>query len=119
MITKTIIKCRSGWSKLYQPVIDEIVEHDCKNPNKKIGIESIFDYFGTLKIKLFQPNNASKALQEKILDLSRQSTQVCSICGTHQNVGTTMNHDWVTCCEECWQREIKNKYTDSKWKKII
>lgn len=121
MIRKDVIECKSGWKSLYEPIINKIMEHDSNvtDPNKKIGIFQIKEKFGVLVFNLINTSNASDEILEMITNATRQSSRICEFCGTKENVGTTKNHWYKTCCKSCWEKNIKAHYEDSKWKELI
>ena len=113
-----VVQCREGWSKLYQPIIDEVINHDISqvNNNKRIGIESIYEEDGELRIDLIQEENAYSSLFSKIRDAELASVKTCEYCGATENVGTTMNFHFETCCKSCWESHILPKRPQSVWK---
>ncbi len=117
-INGMLIECRDGWKQLYQPVIDAIKEHDDvqTSEDKKIGIAQIKEKWGALEIYPKNRENMPEKIREMILKASNDSKHVCEYCGTKENVGTTMNHWYKTCCKSCWEKKISIYNEDSRWK---
>ena len=117
-IKYNLIKCGSGWSKLYQPIIDEIIDFDITKSNysEKIGIESIESNDGLLKIKVINAYNLTDEISKHISDAEFKSSRVCEFCGADTDVGTTMNSEYKTCCKKCWENVIRPRENKSIWK---
>lgn len=113
-----VVQCKEGWKKLYQPIIDEVINFDiCQSSSdKRIGIKSIYQEEGELVIDLVQEENAPASLFYKIYDAEKESARVCEYCGATENVGTTMNYHFETCCKACWESHIVPKRPQSIWK---
>lgn len=113
-------ECNVGWEKLYQPIVDEINEHDnnVQNEEDKIGIFQIKEKWGGLRIYVKNKKNLSDELRNKIHEAEIESMKTCEFCGTKENVGMTMNNWITTCCEKCWREKIlSNKYLKfSTWR---
>ena len=122
MTENKIIRGNVGWSKLYNPVIDDVLKYDDAqtNFNDKIGIKSIESVYGVLEIKLYHYQNASQQLLDKIRKAEEESARTCSLCGDVNHIGITCNDDeYCTCCEECWRKYIKPYHSHSKWKDFL
>ena len=118
MAVSNIIHCGKGWEKLYKPVVEMIFKHDDihQDPTKKIGIKEIKEEDGALVIGIVNENNLTSEIRNEILISEQDSINVCEFCGTENNVGTTMNHDYKTCCKDCWEDIILAKVPNSMWK---
>ena len=117
-MTNNVIKCGKGWESLYMPVIEKIMDYD-SNQEKvedKIGIKTIEEVDGSLKIIPINDKNMTNEIQTMILDAYYKSHNICSFCGTESEVGTTMNDKYQTCCKTCWQDNILKKNPNSIWK---
>ena len=113
-----VVQCHEGWKSLYQPIIDEVINFDiCQtDPSKKIGIKSIEMEDGAMVISLINTHNASDDLLDKLDQAELASERMCEFCGDTQNVGTTLNYTYQTCCKECWEKHILPKKPKSTWK---
>lgn len=118
MKVSNIIQCGKGWEKLYKPIIELIFKHDdkCQDPTKKIGIKEIKEVDGALTIEVVNEDNLTIEIRNEIINKKYDSLNVCEFCGTENNVGTTMNNDYKTCCKECWENIILVKNPSSIWK---
>lgn len=118
MTVSNIIHCEKGWKKLYQPIIEMVFKHDDKHqdPTKKIGIKEIKEVDGALVIEVVNENNLTNDIRDEILIKEHDSLNVCEFCGTENNIGTTMNNDYKTCCKECWEDIILVTNPNSIWK---
>lgn len=114
---ETVIKCNDGWKDLYQPIIDEIIKFDNSQNNvfNKIGIKSVINSLGELTILLYQPHNLPDKIKDMIIKAKTKSLSTCEFCGTTQNVGTTINKNYVICCKSCWEKHIKATTQNSFW----
>ena len=113
-----VVQCREGWKKLYQPIIDAVINFDiCQSSSdKRIGIKSIHQDDGELCIDLVQEENVTSEIAWKIYDAEQASRRTCEYCGDTKNVGTTMNYHFETCCKNCWEAHILPKRPQSIWK---
>ncbi|MBR6517533.1 MAG: hypothetical protein IKT40_11935 [Bacilli bacterium] len=120
MITVSSLQCNKGWSKLYQPIIDKIIEFDSQQENvkDKIGIAYIKEKDGVMKITLVQPHNADSSIMDLIYEAENKSKSVCEYCGSETNVGITMNNTYKTCCKTCWEKNIIPMQENSIWQDL-
>ena len=118
MTISNIIHCEKGWKKLYIPIVEMVFKHDDKHqdPTKKIGIKEIKEVDGALVIEVVNENNLTSEIRDEILIREHNSLNVCEFCGTENNIGTTMNNDYKTCCKECWEDIILVTNPNSIWK---
>ena len=67
-MTYDVVQCHDGWKKLYQPIIDEVIDFDIRqtDASKRIGIKSIEMEDGAMVISLINTQNASDKLLDKI-----------------------------------------------------
>lgn len=121
MISENVIKCREGWKKLYQPVIDAIFKHDDSQESvkSKIGVCTIKNIDGELCIVTEDYLNTTDSINEAIMKARIKSRNTCEYCGTAKDIGTTMNYEFVTCCSDCWRAHILPKQEKSIWKNKI
>lgn len=117
-MTYDVVQCHDGWKKLYQPIIDEVIDFDIRqtDASKRIGIKSIEMEDGAMVISLINTHNASDKLLDKIDKAELLSERTCEFCGDTKNVGTTLNYNYQTCCRECWEKHILPKRPQSTWK---
>ncbi len=113
-----VISCGIGWARLYKPIVSKILEFDDKqeSSNKKIGIKSISSVDGRLVITLENKENVTPEIANDIEKASLDSLRVCEVCGESDNVGTTMNNEYITCCRLCWEKVILPVKSNSIWK---
>lgn len=118
MKKENVITCDKGWVGLYSPVLDLIYAHDDNQHSlsDKIGIQSISCEDGTLNIKPIFRSNLTYKIQKAIFDAEQASLNVCEFCGAKENVGTTMNNEYKTCCRHCWENRILGVRPNSIWK---
>lgn len=119
-MNKDVIVCGSGWKKIYEPVIKMIFDFDDiqTSPLNKIGVKRVESLDGKLFIKLENYNNITHDIEMAIDKASDESLRVCELCGDTNNVGTTMNIEYVTCCKSCWEQKIMSKNSKSIWKEF-
>ena len=62
-----VVMCHEGWKKLYQPIIDDIMQHDISAMcnEEKIGVMSVQASDGQMEIQLINDTNASAQLDEQ------------------------------------------------------
>lgn len=115
---KNVIVCGIGWQSLYNPIIQMIFDYDDaqKQSVDKIGIKRIETDDGKLSIVLENRQNANAQIIEAINKACHKSLRVCELCGETNNIGTTMNNDYITCCHKCWESKILSKNSASIWK---
>lgn len=115
---ENVIKCDKGWTKLYTPVLELIYAHDDAQSSlsNKIGIRSISCDDGALSITPIFKSNLTYEIQKAIFDAEQESLNVCEFCGAKENVGTTMNNEYKTCCKHCWENRILGVRPNSIWK---
>lgn len=120
MKKENIIKCNKGWEGLYKPILKMIYAHDDlqKTVDKKIGVLAVKSIDGELCIAMENNQNASNGLMADIIKARKESRDTCEFCGTKENVGITMNFEYVTCCEECWMNNIARINRQSAWKNL-
>lgn len=118
MNNNSIITCGKGWEKLYERVIDRIIEFDSKQDSveDKIGIGKIKEENGVLSFELIQPENITYEINDLIDDVKHGSLYVCEFCGAVNDVGVTLNNSYKTCCKYCWEHFILSKTPTSIWK---
>lgn len=118
MMHENVIKCKSGWKKLYQPVIDEIFKHDDlqKSVISKIGVCSVKNLDGELCISVEDYRNTPDSISEAIMKARIDSRNTCEYCGSTKEIGTTMNYEFITCCKDCWMTHVLSKQDKSVWK---
>lgn len=109
------IECGKGWLPLIEKakalVDDWNSEHVDEQGNfntwggEKLEFVQIKEKWGELCLYLnFYPDK----LFEKILDLQRESLNMCEFCGSKENVSTKWTHHWLmTLCPECRAKEEK------------
>ncbi len=120
MVEFSILRCGKGWEKLYQPIVDKVIEYDKqqKDVKDKIGIAYIKEHDGYLKICLNQPHNANCKLIGEIYNAELKSRSVCEFCGETNDIGVTMNNAYKTTCKKCWETYILPKHDDSIWQNL-
>lgn len=99
------IECGDGWEKLYQPIIDEIVEYNNNHSEEdKITISQIKEKFGGLR---FYADNTPTSISEKIDQAESKSYHVCERCGSEHEVGFLSMNGWIyTRCRKCAENLI-------------
>lgn len=116
-----VVMAKNGWEKLYQPIIDNIVEYDKKQSDAehKIGIDAIGSKNGLMFVNLYHPESVPIRIQNIINDNIAKSAHMCERCGTKLEVGTTMNYQIETCCRKCWHDRILPSLPHSMWKETF
>ena len=109
MKDEEVIKCHKGWKYIYDPIVKAICQHDrnLRDITRKIGVKSVTNKFGCLDIQVYNSDNLYPRLLEMIHYAHIDSERTCEFCGTLQNVGHTLNDFRYTCCQSCYEKEVK------------
>lgn len=118
MIDENVIKCRDGWKKLYKPVIEAIFRYDDLQDSvkSKIGVAAVKNIDGELCIVTEDYLNTPSSINDAIMKARIDSRNTCEFCGSTKDVGTTMNYEFLTCCEDCWNSNVLPNLPKSVWK---
>lgn len=103
-----------GWLSIMKPIESYIEEYNKdKEDDKKIIILQAKEKFGGLRVYC---NFYTDELKELIRNAEHEASITCEICGTKENVGTTLG--WLmTCCENCIRNmSLKRKNHLYRWK---
>lgn len=114
---KEVVKCHKGWEKLYEPIVKKILDLDSIRPRveDKIGIRAIINENGMLKFVLNNKDNLPSALNVSLIGAEIDSLKVCEYCGATEHIGNTYSHIMTTCCQECFDKNIKSLYPTEQW----
>lgn len=117
MNTPNVISCEEGWSKLYTPIIDQIIDYDNRQDDvyDKIGVVEVKEKFGCLDIQVGNYTNLISKIRRDIHRAQIKSEQVCEFCGTEEKVGHTLDIWRKTCCHKCWKEHIYSINKSSQW----
>ena len=121
-----IIDCRVGWKRLYQPIVDDVINFDNnqRDISKKIGIKKVTKIEGKLYVILVNPQNATKSLIDKITKAQTESEFTCEYCGKKSgedidktdNIGYAISQDQkIICCKKCHNLYLSGKAKTSRW----
>lgn len=118
MNIKSGILCGKGWEKIYSQVLEAIWTYDDQqtNPLDKVGVKVVTSQDGKLSVQVENDYNLPKDIENIIQYAETESLKYCEFCGTKENLGTTLNNDYITCCQSCWEENILPKYENSLWK---
>lgn len=114
---KQVITCHSGWKSLYEPILNKILifDREKKAFKDKIGILSIRNDHGMLTFDLCNDINLPKDLRSEITNASCRSLNSCEYCGTSEKIGYTCCNTARTCCEKCYEENIKKTFPREIW----
>lgn len=117
MNTVNVVSCGDGWSKLYIPIIQQIVDYDKRQDSvdDKIGVVEVKEKFGCLDIKVGNYMNLISKIRRDIHRAQIRSEQVCEFCGTEERVGHTQDSWRKTCCNKCWKEHVLSINEKSHW----
>ena len=105
------IECRDGWRKLYQPIIDKVIEYNETHKDYPIAINQIKEKYGGLRVYL---SYYTKELSDMIDRAEEESYHICEVCGKHIDEPIEENH-WIYAeCEECHNEITKQKEKNKK-----
>lgn len=99
------IECESGWKKLYEPIIEYIVEYNKTHEDNPIKIHQIKEKFGGLR---FYTNYYTEELDRMIDKAEDESYNVCEICGKHIDQPIVKHHWIYPFCKECFNERHKD-----------
>ena len=98
------IECESGWKKLYEPIIEYIIEYNKTHEDNPIKIHQIKEKFGGLR---FYTNYCTEELDRMIDKAEDESYNVCEICGKHIDQPIVKHHWIYPFCKECFNKRHK------------
>lgn len=106
------IECGEGWKEALKPIFAYIEEYN-KNNEEKIEIHQIKEKFGGLRCYC---NFVTNELNEIIRNAEYECSNTCELCGSKENVGTTLG--WITtCCEDCVKKMSEQRPSNIyRWK---
>ncbi len=113
------IECGDGWKPLYQPIIDYITLYNSEHEetDSHIYIDQIKEKFGGLRFHWSGENldqETCDTLSNMVREAEAKSYRVCEICGTHEDVGITVDGWYTTLCGKCTEKTI----TNSSWRQF-
>jgi ribosomal protein L37AE/L43A len=102
------IECGDGWKKLYQPIVDAVVEHNLKQEKEedKIEIHQIKEKFGALRIFL---SKYTSELRDMIDEAEEMSYNTCEVCGKYIKKPIVENHWIYPECKECHEKWLEKR----------
>ena len=106
------IECERGWYPLLQPIIDYIDEYNIgKSEEEMIYIDQIKEKMGTLNVYV---SFLTPELSRLIDEAEDKSENICEICGSEKNVGSTLGW-YITICHDCLKKRCIERNESIRW----
>lgn len=110
-------ECGKGWTHLIAPIIDQInLWNNTASDEEQIEIFQIKEKWGALEVYLHNvPEKLSNTLDDMISNARLESMQTCEVCGTKDEVGTTLKGWIFPICKSCLKTSINNHVPARFW----
>ncbi len=102
--TNAMLKVDEGWTWLVSGLCQALEEHEKEDLNEPVKITGVGQSFGALSIKFTGGGHTTELMIHAVELISHQ---VCQLCASTEEAGSTFGPFIFTVCKQCWSEDEK------------